>query len=206
MTSFIPPESPSSSKMMPLPQETPRRGRVFPFPPKKTTSFVDTTLKQLVDELLKKALLAERDALICPPSVLLSPTFFNVESATPITPIAAAFLQEMSLHIETTLSQGKQETWFIVPFSASENVMAGSSIHICLEEYDTAPRSYNISFAASPEVVSFLQMHMPYLRDALQTRKETFLVNRIETHLEEGFLPSQKTKKVRNVKNDSSFF
>ena len=81
-----------------------------------------------------------------------------------------------------TNRDGIQETTFFLEGDAfSSSVFEGSKITIT--EYSTAPKIFNIEFAADPKALSFFEAHAADLLNALQKGNFGFEVNRLDTTL-----------------------
>jgi hypothetical protein len=65
---------------------------------------------------------------------------------------------------------------------------------ITIQEYDTAPKSFNIHLKASAEATALFQSHAADLMAIFQNDRFAFKVNRLETHLKDDRSPSFKRK------------
>jgi hypothetical protein len=71
---------------------------------------------------------------------------------------------------------------------------------ITLQEYRTAPKTFNVELAASPEAVAMLHQHLSQLTAALHACDHPFQIHRIDTAL----LPASETPPLFRRKERAS--
>lgn len=143
------------------------------------------------EELLKSASseeLASSLALLSPAHLGLTPiTDTSGVEASPLatelsSSLNVASLEQLYAHLDTVLNivdhQGVKETSFLFQSKIS-TPSALSGMEIRIQEFSTAPRSYNIEFVASAEACKILQENMQVLFKNLEKSKR-FKIHRCE--------------------------